>query len=84
MNMFVWIGVHDCVDRYVWIDVRDVLGSIFVDPSKCIFRGSVSVNEYVCVDPFAWIGERGSLTEIPVLWICLYGSMSMDRSVLFA
>jgi len=50
----------------------------------CIFRGYVSVNEYVCVNRFAWIGERCSLTEIPVLRICLYGSMCLDRGVLFA
>jgi len=114
-----WIGVgcslceYICVDRWVWINVRDVLGSIFVDPCRCIFRGYVSVdeyvcvdrcalgsffvdpcrcifrgyvsvNEYVCVDRFAWIGVRGSLTKIPVPWICLCGSMCMDRGVLFA
>jgi len=85
----VWIDVYGsgCVVRFVntfmWIGGRDVLGSIFVDPCKCIFRGYVSVNEYVCVHPVAWIGERGSLTDIWVLCICLCGSLCMDRGVLF-
>jgi len=50
----------------------------------CIFRGYISVNEYVGVDRCVWIGELGSLTEIPVLWSCLYRSKCMDRGVLFA
>jgi len=52
----VWIDVYGsgCVVRFVntfvWICVREVFGSIFVDLCMCIFWVYVSVNEYVCVD----------------------------------
>jgi len=36
--------------------VRQVFGSIFVKPCMYIFRGYVSVDEYVCVDRCEWIG----------------------------
>jgi len=77
MNMFVWIGLHGsvnldhllrfrfcgfvCVDRCVWIGVREVFRSIFVDLCMCIFWVYVSVDEYVCVDRFVWICEYGSV-----------------------
>jgi len=36
--------------------VREVIDSIFVDPWMYIFRGYVSVDEYVSVDRCVWIG----------------------------